>query len=71
VAYAQLGRWKEAIEPLKEAIRLKPGYPEAHYNLGVTCLMLADRGRALDEYKVLKDLDKDKAAKLFNLIYPN
>jgi hypothetical protein len=30
---------------------------------------LGDKGFALDEYKILKDLDPERANKLFNLIY--
>ncbi len=31
--------------------------------------MLGNKGAALDEYKILKTLDKDLANQLFNLIY--
>ncbi len=68
--YGKLGRYTEAIESYKQAIRIKPDYVEAHFNLGVAYLLiLGDRGSALDEYKILKDLDKDLANRLFNLIY--
>jgi len=35
----------------------------------VVYLVLGDRGSALDEYKIIKGLDKDLANELFNLIY--
>ena len=38
-------------------------------NLGLVYLILNDRGAALNEYKILKDLDPEKANELFNLIY--
>jgi len=60
---------KEAIESYKQAIRIKPDYAKAHYNLGVTYLVIGDKGSALDEYKILKTLDAEQANKLFNLIY--
>ena len=69
VAYGKLGRWNEAVEAFKQAIRLKPDFAEAHYNLGVSYLLLGDSGSALEEYKILKSLDKNRANKLFNLIY--
>jgi hypothetical protein len=31
--------------------------------------MTGDKGSALEEYKILKTLDVDKANELFNLIY--
>jgi len=42
---------------------------DAHYNLGVAYLNVRDKSSALDQYKILKDLDKDSANELFNLIY--
>jgi len=68
-AYHELGRITEAISAFKEAIRIQPDFAEAHYGLGIIYLMLEDRGSALDQYKILKDLDKDLANQLFNLIY--
>jgi hypothetical protein len=42
---------------------------EAHYNLGVSYLKIANRGFALEQYKILKELDAELAEKLFGLIY--
>jgi hypothetical protein len=67
--YNESGMHREAVEALKQAIRIKPDYAEIHYNLGTAYLMLNDRGLALEQYKILKDLDTEKANKLFNLIY--
>jgi tetratricopeptide (TPR) repeat protein len=60
---------KEAIEEYKQAIRIKPDDKMTHIHLGETYLILGDRGSALEEYKILKDLDSDMANELFNLIY--
>lgn len=68
-AYAPLGRRHEAIAAYKQAIRIKPDYPDVHFYLGLAYLIVDDKGSALDEYKVLKELDRDLANKLFNLIY--
>jgi len=42
---------------------------EAHFNLGLGYLIFKNTGAALEEYKILKTLDKDLANKLFNSIY--
>jgi len=68
-AYNQMGRFEEAVASYKQAVRLKPLLSEAHLNLGMTYLKMGDKGSALEEFKILKDLDMDMANKLFNLIY--
>lgn len=70
-AYGLLRRTSEEVEACKEAIRLKPDYAQAHFLLGV--IYLADfrnRGAALEQYRILKDLDRELAEKLFKVIYP-
>ncbi len=68
--YAHLGLNKKAIDACKQAIRIKPDDVMAHYNLGVLSLFINNTGAALEQYKILKRLDKNLANKLFNLIYP-
>jgi len=69
-AYGSLERHQEAIEAYKQAIRIKPDHVSSHFNLGLTYLLIiGDKGSALEEYKILKTLDAEKANKLFNLIY--
>jgi tetratricopeptide (TPR) repeat protein len=67
-AYGNLGRWQEATESCKHAIQIRPDYAGAHYNLGLVYLHVGDKDSALEEYKILKTLDVEKANKLFNLI---
>ena len=64
-----MGLFEEAVESYKRAVRLKPLLPETHLNLGITYLQMADKGSALGEFKILKDLDKEMANRLFNLIF--
>ncbi len=59
---------EQEIACYKEAIRIDPDFAEAHYNLGVMHLRRNDRGCALEQYKILKKLDKELANKLFNMI---
>ena len=56
-------------EAYKQAIRLKPDDARAHLELGMSYLMQGDRGAPLEEYKILKTLDKERANILFNGIY--
>jgi len=69
IAYGGIKDFQKAIESHKEAIRIKPDYADAHYRLGLAYVIIGDRGSALDEYNILKGLDKELANKLFNLIY--
>jgi tetratricopeptide (TPR) repeat protein len=43
------GMHRKAIEKYKEAIRIKPGFAAAHYNLAITYLILNERNAALYE----------------------
>lgn len=69
IAYRQLGRHRRGMQSIIHAIRLKPDYPEAHYELGLVNLALKNLPSALDEYKVLLNLDQNLAQKLFGKIY--
>ena len=57
------------IDFYKQAIRIDPDYVAAHYNLGFAMYQQGDKAAALDEYKILKKIDKEAADKLFNEIY--
>jgi tetratricopeptide (TPR) repeat protein len=68
-SYDQLDFHEDAREAYIQAIRIDPDYAEAHYYLGVDYLLIRDRNSAVNEYKILKELDIDLANKLFDLIY--
>ena len=59
----------DKVELYKLALRLDPDDADAHYNLGDANLHFKDRGSALEEYKILKELDSELADKLFDMIY--
>ena len=65
-----LDNFQEAVGAFKEAIRLKPDDAFAHWELGLTYLDLGDRGAALEEYRILKDLDAFLAEFLFKRLHP-
>ena len=69
LAYNGLGLYKEGIESFKQAIRINPDHVGSHFCLGISYLLIGDRSSALDEYKILKELDIDLANKLFDSIY--
>jgi len=67
--YALLGLYKDALDALKQAIRLDPNDADSHVGLGFSYFLIGDKGSALDEYKILKEIDINEANKLFDLIY--
>lgn len=52
------------------AIRPKPDYARARYNLGLVFLRLGNIQQALETYKTLRGLDTDLAERLFKQLYP-
>ena len=69
LVHKMLGHADREIEAYKRAIRIDPDFAFAHYNLGVALLQTGDKVGALDEYRILKNLDKQSANQLFNQIY--
>ena len=67
--YFALGRDEDAIEALKQVIRINPDNAKVRFHLALVYLLLGDKGSALEEYKILKDLNKDLANELFDEIY--
>ena len=71
ISYCELHRLQEAVQAFKQTIRLKPEKDMevmAHCLLARAFIDLGDRGAALDEYKILKNLDSNAANDLFNEI---
>jgi len=66
---ATLGKYEEAIEACKQALSINPDFAEAHFNLGMAYINLNNRDSALEQYKILKNLDTEMANDLFNEIY--
>jgi len=66
--YFELSLFQESVEAFKHAFRIKPDYAEAHYFLGVVYFLMGNKGSAMDEYEILKELDADLANGLLNVI---
>ena len=49
--YGKLGRYRDSIAPLKEAIRKRPDYAQAHCILGIAYQQLGKSQKATAEYK--------------------
>ena len=56
------------IETYKQEVEKNPDDAEAHYNLGVAYVLSNDRNSALEQYKILKELDTELANELFDEI---
>ena len=63
-AHDTLGRNHVVVAAHQPTSRVNPDPAEAHYNLGVTYLMLGDQGSAREEYTILKPLDQHLATAL-------
>jgi len=49
-------RYEEAVAPLQMAVRLQPGNPSAHYNLGIALSRTGHKEEADKEFRVQKQL---------------
>ncbi len=68
VAYLKSGMYKEAIGTLKVAIKRDPDYAMSYYNLGLIYNLSNDKDSAIEQHKILENLDIQLANKLFRLI---
>lgn len=68
-SYGQLGRYPEAIDAYKQSICIEPDNAKAHYYLGMAYSLYGNKSSALEQHRILKDMDSNLATKLFNLIH--
>ncbi len=68
VVNGQLGRIREAIDALREALRRKPDDAKPWYNLAIAYAVSGNRVAALQALQELRRLDPQKADELFNRI---
>jgi tetratricopeptide (TPR) repeat protein len=67
-AYLRLDQDLPAIKAFQQAIKVRPDFPQARYNLGIAYFAAGNRKGAQDEYNALRRLDPARAAKLLALI---
>jgi tetratricopeptide (TPR) repeat protein len=67
--YGQLLKYDKEMAAYIQAIRVDPDYAPAHFKLGERYIASGDKSASLGQYKILIDLDRDLANRLFNLIY--
>jgi tetratricopeptide (TPR) repeat protein len=65
LALGKAKRYKDEIKAYKQAIKLKPDYANAHYNLGLTYLILNDKDSAIEEFRILKELTPQSVDNLY------
>ena len=63
------GKYSIARDTFKKATDIDPNNAVAHYNLGVAYFLNGETNAAFREYIILKDLDKERAKSLVDLIY--
>ena len=67
--YGQLLKYDKEMAAYIQAIRVDPDYAPAHFKLGERYIASGDKSASLGQYKILIDLDRDLANRLFKLIY--
>ena len=65
---AQLGRYSDAFDAYKKAIQIQSDFVLAHFFLRLVYLEARDRNHALEEYKILRNLDRNYAHDLLSMI---
>ncbi|MCS7171458.1 MAG: tetratricopeptide repeat protein [Aquificaceae bacterium] len=63
------GLLEKFIEDLKSELEKKPENPELLFKLGVAYSRAGKVSEAREVYKKLKDIDKEKAKELLDIIY--
>ena len=67
--YDQQGRLQEAVKAMEQALLIDPNHARANFLMGGFFATIGQTALALEKYKILKEIDKDLAAELFNSIY--
>ncbi len=63
-AYLSDQQTQKAIDAYREALNISPRFARARYNLGVSLASVNDKDGAMEQYRLLLDLDASRAEKL-------
>jgi Flp pilus assembly protein TadD len=66
----ELERCRQAIQAIRQTLEDKPNSSIARYDLGMLYLRIGDRAQAINQYRLLKEIDGRIAQKLFEQIFP-
>ncbi len=66
--YIVLDDYPKALINLKKVIGLDPKNAETHFTMGLVYFLNGDKDNAIEEYVILKELDKQRALNLLDLI---
>jgi tetratricopeptide (TPR) repeat protein len=68
IAYLNLDQDAQAIAAFQQAVKVRPTFAQARYNLGVAFFAAGNRTAAMAQYNELRRLDPARAAKLLSVI---
>ena len=67
-SFAAVTRYNDAVEAFKQAAKIMPDSVDAHLELGEIYLRLSDNEAAMNEYRILKDINPFMAEQLLERI---
>ena len=67
-AYWNCGRYEEAIAAYRQAMNLHIDDPHVRYQIALAYLKMGDKDSAMEEHKILKDMDEELANELLGHI---
>jgi cytochrome c-type biogenesis protein CcmH/NrfG len=67
-AYWNCGRYEEAIAAYKQAMKLRMDAPHVRYQIALAYLKMGNKDSALEEHKILKEVDEELADELLSHI---
>jgi len=68
-AYILQGSYSMAVETLEKAIDLDPKNIASRFNLGIAYYLNGDFTAAFEQYQILKEMDKEQADRLMDVIF--
>lgn len=67
-AYWNCERYEDALSAYKQAMKLRVGDPHDRYQIALVYLKMGDKDSAMEEYEILKGMNKELADELYALL---